>query len=118
MQLMTRQLTRPSRPDHSASLRLHFMPEWAELRGMSQTEIAESLEINKSTVSKWFNGALPSEANLPRIAAMFGVEVDELFRMPEDNWLANFLRGRSAEERDRIRRTLMAAFPKGTGTDG
>lgn len=94
------------------------MNEWAEKRGMSQADISESLDINKATVSKWFAGALPSEANLPRIAAMFGVEIDELFRMPSDNWLHNFIKDRSEEERDRIKIALEASFPKRTGTNG
>ena len=93
------------------------MNEWAERRGMTQSDIAESLDVNKATVSKWFAGALPSEANIPRIAAMFGIEVYELFTAPEDSWLANFVKGRSQETRERMRRTLEAAFPPRTGTD-
>lgn len=93
------------------------MNEWAERRGMTQSEIAESLDVNKATVSKWFAGALPAEANIPRIAAMFGIEVYELFTAPEDNWLANFVKGRSQETKERMRRTLEAAFPPRTGTD-
>lgn len=79
---------------------------------MKQAQIAEALAVEKSTVSRWFDGALPSEAMLPRIAAMFGIELDELFRAPDDNWLRRFLEGRSSEEIQRIEQTLKAAFPK------
>jgi predicted XRE-type DNA-binding protein len=118
MQLMSRTLTRPPRLDRATAIRLHFMPEWAERRGMTQAEISEGLDVNKATVSKWFAGALPSETNLPRIAAMFGIDIDELFRLPEDNWVQNFVRGRSEEERERMKQMLKAAFPdRKTGTN-
>ena len=115
MNLAMRQLTRPRRPQDP--IRLHYINEWAERRNMNQQDIADELDVNKATVSKWFNGALPSEANLPRIAAMFGVEVYELFMLPEDTWLANFVKGRSKEATERMRLTLEVAFPPRTGTD-
>jgi hypothetical protein len=34
-----------------------------------------------------------------------------LFRHPDDDWLARFFRGKSEEERYRIRQILEAAFP-------
>ncbi len=115
---MDRTLTRPKKPDHSKGFRLHYIPEWAAKRKMDQAKISRELDINKGTVSKWFKGALPSEANLPRIAALFTCEIDELFRMPGDNWLATLLRGRSEDEQKRMKKTLEAAFPPKTGTDG
>jgi DNA-binding XRE family transcriptional regulator len=118
MQLMSRTLTRPRKPDHSSGFKLHYVPEWALRRGMKQADVARELAVNKATVHKWFKGALPSEENLPRIAALFTVEIDELFRAPGDNWLNNFLRNRSEEEQNRIKKTLEAAFPRRTGTDG
>lgn len=112
-------MARPKAPEVSTRLRLHFINEWAERRGQAQSDIAEALGVDKGTVSRWFAGALPSEAMLPRIAAMFGIEVGELFREPGDDWLARFFRKRSREEMDRIRQILLASFPeKRTGTDG
>jgi len=93
------------------------MNEWAERRNMTQSDIAEALDVNKATVSKWFAGALPAEANIPRIAAMFGIEVYELFMQPEDTWLANFAKGRARDVRERMRLTLEVAFPPRTGTN-
>lgn len=86
---------------------------------MTQAEIAESLGVDKSTVSKWFDGALPSEGNLPRIAAMFGIELDELFMEPGDDWLRTFFERRSEVEIERMKALLAAAFPqKDEGTNG
>lgn len=107
-----RHMGRPRKPHHESRIRLHYVNEWAERRDMKQAQIAEALAVEKSTVSRWFDGALPSEAMLPRIAAMFGIELDELFRAPDDNWLRRFLEGRSSEEIQRIEQTLKAAFPK------
>lgn len=118
MQLMDRTLHRPKTPDHSKGFKLHYIPEWAARRGWNQAYVAKELDVNKGTVSKWFDGALPSEANLPRIAALFGVEVDELFRAPSDNWLENFVRNRSEDERKRMKIALEASFPRKTGTGG
>ena len=118
MQLMARTLTRPKKPDHSDGFKLHYIPEWAEKRGVNQAFVVKELHMNKGTVSKWFGGALPSEANLPRIADLFGVDIDELFRAPGDNWLRRFFKKRSDEELEKIRKVIELTFPeKKTGTD-
>ena len=81
------------------------------MRGMTQREIADSLDVDPGTVSRWFDGALPSEAALPRIAAMFNIDLDELFRAPSDNWLTRFLARRNQDELRRIKDALQMLFP-------
>lgn len=104
-------MARPKRPPSESRLRLHFINEWADKRQMSQAEIADSLQVDPSTVSRWFEGGLPSEAMLPRIVAMFGIELDELFRMPGDDWLLRFFHKRNKEEKQRIKDALEKLFP-------
>jgi hypothetical protein len=97
--------------------RLHFIPEWAEVRGKRQVDFVNAGLSDKGTVSKWFSGLLPQQDNLTRIANFLQVEDENaLFRHPDDDWLARFLKGRAQEERERIRQTLELAFPRQTGT--
>lgn len=102
-------LRQPRRP--------HFIPEWAEQRGWSQAELAKALEADKSVVSRWFHGTTPGEEWQEKLAALFEVDPESLFRHPDDDWLSRFLQGRSQEEVERIKRTLESAFPPKTGTD-
>lgn len=104
-------MARPKRPPPENRIRLHFINEWADKRGMSQADIAKSLDVDPGTVSRWFEGGLPSEAALPRIAAMFGIDLDELFKPVGDDWLKRFFEKRNAEERQRIREALERLFP-------
>ena len=91
--------------------RLHFIVEWAERRHLTQADISRELEVDKSSVSRWFAGTLPAEKHLLALAALLRIDVPGLFRHPDDDWLARFLRGRDEAERARIRATLEAAFP-------
>lgn len=111
-------MARPRKPPPHERIRLHYINEWCEHRGLAQKDLADGLSVDKSTVSKWFDGMLPSEQNLPNIAAFLGVELDELFREPYDNWLRRFFENRSGEEQARIRAMLEAAFPRKDGTNG
>lgn len=100
--------------------RLHFIVEWAERRGLSQADIARDLRVEPSTVSRWFAGHLPAEANLYPLAALLKCPDDNpraLFHHPDDDWIRKMFERRSAEELDRMRATLEAAFPQRTETD-
>jgi hypothetical protein len=64
-------------------------------------------------VSRWYAGSIPRDEHLDALVQLLGLEDPrDLFRHPEDDWMARFLRDRDEEERERIRRTLEAAFPK------
>jgi transcriptional regulator with XRE-family HTH domain len=92
--------------------RLHYIVEWAERRQVRQADIARNLNVDKSTVSRWFDGAIPAEIHLIALAGFLEAgEPAALFRHPDDDWMARFLRGRSADEVRRIRQLLEAAFP-------
>jgi transcriptional regulator with XRE-family HTH domain len=99
------------------SSQLHYLVEWAEHRGLKQADIVKALDVDKSTVSRWFDGTLPSEQHLIALAGYLFAEDYEpepaaLFRHPNDDWMFRLLRGRSTEEIERIRATIEAAFPR------
>lgn len=92
--------------------RPHFIPEWAEARGLSQSDLARELDADKSVVSRWFNGTTPGVEWQEKLAALFHCEPDAIFRHPDDNWLSKFFRDRSRDELERMKTMLEAAFPK------
>lgn len=100
-------------------IRLHYIAEWAAKRGMRQADIVRQTGVDKSTVSRWFKGTLPSEEHLLMLKELFTLdEVASLFRDPDDDWLARLFRNRSEEERERILKVIEISFPPRTGTDG
>lgn len=119
-QAMGRPRKKQEEPPHQG---LHYIAAWAEKRGYIQADFVRSLSVDKGTVSRWFNGHMPDETNLPRIAAFLSVDVDQLFRAPEDDWIRQLFYNRSVSELQRIKATLEAAFPreaftKKDGTNG
>ncbi len=91
--------------------RLHFIPEWAEYRGMKQADIVKGIGADKGLVSKWFAGTVPSDKWIEPLAEALKTDPSGLFRHPDDDWLARFFRQRSADERERAITMLEAAFP-------
>lgn len=91
--------------------RPHFIPEWAEARGLTQADLARELDADKSVVSRWFNGTTPGLEWQEKLAALFHCEPDAIFRHPDDDWLSKFFRDRSREELERMKTMLEAAFP-------
>jgi transcriptional regulator with XRE-family HTH domain len=97
--------------------RFHYIPEWAERRNVSQADIVRGVGADKSTVSRWFEGSVPSAEYLIALTGFLEAgEPAALFRHPDDDWMARLLRGRSGEERARIEATIRAtienAFPR------
>lgn len=79
---------------------------------MSQADIAREIEADKSLVSRWYSGSTPSEENQRKLAGLFQCETESLFRHPNDDWLTRFFRGRTADEIERAKAMLEAAFPR------
>ena len=111
--------------------RPHYIPDWAKKRGLSQAKIAREIGADKSLITRWYQGSCPKPDYQERLAALFSIEPEDLFRSPEDNWLKRFfqerrelfdiLQARSPDELDRIKGMIEAAFPQrkqGTGTGG
>jgi transcriptional regulator with XRE-family HTH domain len=92
--------------------RPHYIPEWTERRNLSQADLGRKLGADKSVVSRWFKGATPGEPYQNRLAALFGIDREALFRHPDDDWFAQMFAGRRADEIEAMKRTLEAAFPR------
>jgi hypothetical protein len=105
-------MPRPKRTIGKDPPRLHYIPEWAELRGVSQADIGRELDVEKSSVSRWFAGRVPVDKHLRALAALLKIEPAALFRHPDDDWLISVLEGRDPEERRRIKATIETAFPR------
>jgi len=102
--------------------RFHFIPEWAAKRSMRQTDIVAAfpadMNVNKSTVNRWFKGAMPKPFHLVGLAEIFETEISALFRHPDDDWIARFFQERSDAERDHAIEVLKVLFKQSkTGTD-
>ena len=92
--------------------RPHFIPQWAEHRRLAQKDIVEALGVDKGVVSRWFSGSTPSVKYQEALAGLFETERENLFRHPDEDWLAAFFAGRRRDEIERIKATLEAAFPR------
>jgi transcriptional regulator with XRE-family HTH domain len=94
--------------------RPHYIREWADRRRLSQADLARELGADKSIVSRWYSGSSPGVEWQRKIAALFHIEADAIFRHPDEDWLHRFLRNRTDKERERIRNMIEAAFPDET----
>lgn len=57
-----------------------FIRRLREARGISMSELATSMGVSITAVSKWENGqAYPSADKLPRLAGALGCTIDELY---------------------------------------
>lgn len=92
--------------------RPHYIQQWAEERGLTQSGLAEAIEADKGQVSRWYSGSSPSYDWQIKLAAFFHCDRDDLFRHPDEVWLYHILRDRDAVEIKRIKDTLQAAFPR------
>ncbi len=55
--------------------------ELRKLRNITQRELGIALLVSSQAVSKWESGkTTPDIENLPKIAAFFGVSIDDLFK--------------------------------------
>lgn len=96
--------------------RPHYIKEWAQTLGLSQTELAEAIEADKSQVTRWYKGASPSEDYQNRLASLFDCPVESIFRHPDEAWLTEFIAGRDQDEINRIKAMLEAGFPRKTSS--
>ena len=98
--------------------RPHFIRQWADKRNLSQADLAREIGADKSLVSRWYDGASPGSDWQEKLAAYFDCEPDGLFRDPDEDWMARFLKNKSPDDRERAKAILIAAFPDKDGTRG
>ncbi|MBB4574421.1 helix-turn-helix transcriptional regulator [Rhizobium lentis] len=99
-------------------VRVHFIVEWAEKRNLKQSDIVREIGADKGLVSRWFGGTVPKPEYLEKLAALFGTDIHGIFRHPDDDWLAQFFKDKSAEQRERAIDMLRLLFNENkTGTN-
>lgn len=82
-----------------SEIKVHFIEEWAEAKRMTRADIGRELGADKSLVSRWFAGAIPSEKWLMPLAESLGTDVHGLFRHPEDDSIIRIFKGRPDAQR-------------------
>lgn len=90
--------------------RIHYIVEWAEVRGLSQADIVKEIGADKGLVSRWFRGTTPGKEWRPKLEALFQIDEGALFRHPDDDWLTKFFKGRTEDERTKARQMLELFF--------
>lgn len=82
--------------------RFHYIPEWAEKRGMKQVDLVREGNFDKGQVSRWWKGILPIPDTLVIIAGILQLEdVSSLFRHPDDDWLMRMFRDKTETDKQR-----------------
>ena len=77
-----------------------------------QSELAERLDVSQNSVSRWETGeAFPSRAHLQKIAELFGVTVDDIFRIMTQPLYTEPLYTEPEPERQRVAETGAAPDP-------
>jgi hypothetical protein len=102
-----------------ASFRRTMLAEHLAARQMEPMDLVRllnepesALPIDKKQVYRWLEGKMPHKDTLDRIAAALRLESPEdLFRHPDEIWIRQLLKDKSDEERERIKATLLTAFP-------
>lgn len=101
---------------NDAHLKIHFIEEWAEHRGYKRADIASALGVDKSLVSRWFQGSVPSEKWLEPLAEFLGAgEASSLFRHPDDDWIAKMFRDKTEAQREAAVEMLKIFFKNSIG---
>jgi len=91
--------------------RPHFIPDWADKKGLSQAELGREIGADKSVVSRWYSGSSPTAEWQSKLSEFFEIEPEALFRHPDDDWIRRFFEGRARDEIERAKKMLEMAFP-------
>lgn len=80
---------------------------------MDQADIVREMDLDKTTVWRWFAGAVPRHEHLERLVGLFALEEpNDLFMHPDNNWLARRLRGANAQDVERAKALLEIMLSK------
>lgn len=94
------------------------MAEWMERRQITQAELHRATGADKGQISRWLQGAAPSQEWHDKLREFFQAGREGIFRHPDDDWLSRFFEGRQRDEIERIKATLEAAFPRKKAASG
>lgn len=80
-----------------------FLREWRETRGLTQERLAERLDVEKMTISKWERGVSAVNTNVMRaLADALGIEPEDLWHHPDTPSADMLLRGQPDDVRDQV----------------
>jgi hypothetical protein len=97
--------------------RPHYLREWVERREFeTDAAFADAIWADKSVVSRWLdehNASTPGPDWQRKLGVFFGDEEDpaDIFRHPDDDWIAKFFRDRRPEEIEHIKKSMETTFP-------
>jgi transcriptional regulator with XRE-family HTH domain len=93
-------------------VRIHFIAEWAALRGLKAVDIVNDLGADPATVSRWFNeGNVPSAKYLEPLAEYLGApDANALFHDPQDDWIARLFQNVSENQKQKAIDVLTILF--------
>ena len=96
--------------------RPHYLHQLMERYGVTRADIVEALEVDKSQLSRWLDENRPSTPSpqwARKLGEFFGKghDVVDIFADPDIDWLSRLLQDRSADEKERIKAMIEAAFP-------
>lgn len=96
--------------------RPHYLAQLMDRHGVSRQEIIEAIEVDKSLLSRWLDESRPSTPSpewAHKLGEFFGKGGDpvDIFADPDVDWMSRLLQGRSADEIERIKAMIEAAFP-------
>lgn len=97
--------------------RPHYLREWVERREFeTDAAFAEAVGADKSVVSRWMdedNPSTPGREWVLKLGIFFGDQDDpaDIFRHPDDDWIAKFFRDRRPEEIEHIKKSMETTFP-------
>jgi hypothetical protein len=96
--------------------RPHYLARLMEMQGTTRGELVETLGVDKSLLSRWLDEdrpATPGPDWARKLGEFFGKGHDpvDIFKDPDVDWLSRLLQDRSADEKERIKAMIEAAFP-------
>ena len=79
--------------------------QYRKARGLSQEELAEKIGVSRQAVSKWERAeASPDTDNLISLAKIYGVTLDELFKVKKETETENYKNSTHNYENDKVRK--------------
>lgn len=96
--------------------RPHYLAQLMERYGVTRAEVVEAIDVDKSQLSRWLDVQRPSTPSpewARKLGEFFGKDHDtvDIFTDPDVDWLSRLLKDRSADEKERIKAMIEAAFP-------
>ncbi|MUZ65310.1 helix-turn-helix domain-containing protein [Agrobacterium vitis] len=83
----------------SEIIRYHYINEWSKCRGLTQADLTRETDADPGTVSRWFDGKVPTTPYLGKLAELFGTDISGLFQPPENDMLLKAMAKMTVDQR-------------------